>query len=187
MGAGTTQGHPMNKILYIAIGAALAVAGYAAADYKRRANEEAQYAQTVRVTPVTETVKVPREECRNETTTRYVKRRDDTTATGTVVGALVGGLLGNQVGGGSGRKAATVAGAVAGGYTGHKIDQNNDRAQPVTTTQRRCRTVHDEKQEVVGYDVEYRYRDTLHTARMANDPGPRFRVREAVVIEPDAG
>jgi uncharacterized protein YcfJ len=40
---------------------------------------------------------------------------------------------------------------------------------------------------VVGYDVEYRYRDTLHTARMPNDPGPRFKVREAVVVEPDAG
>ena len=71
---------------------------------KQRADEEAQYAQTVRVTPVTETVKVPREECRNETTTRYVKQRDATTGTGTVVGAVVGGLLGNQVGGGSGAK-----------------------------------------------------------------------------------
>ena len=177
----------MNKVLYIAIGVALAVAGYAFAGYQRKAAEDAQYATTVRVTPVTETVKSPRQQCEDVAVTKYVKRRDDTTATGTVVGAVVGGLLGNQVGGGSGRKAATVAGAVAGGYTGHKIDQNNDRAQPVTTTQRKCRTVHDEKQEVVGYDVEYEYRDTLHTARMPNDPGPRFKVREAVVVEPDAG
>lgn len=177
----------MNKLLYVALGAALVVGGYAAADYKRRADEEARYAQTVRVTPVTEIEKIPRRECRDQPVTRYVKRRDDTTATGTIIGALVGGALGNQVGGGSGRKAATVAGAVAGGYAGHRIDENNDRAQPVTTMQRRCNTVYDEQEKVVGYDVEYRYRDQLHTARMARDPGPRFEVREAVVVEPAEG
>ncbi len=177
----------MKSIVYVATGIALAVGGYAAADWQRRAAENAQYAETLRVTPVLETVKTPREECRNETVTRYVKRRDETTATGTIVGALVGGAIGNQVGGGSGRKAATAAGLVAGGYAGHKIDQNNNRPEAVASTQRRCTTVYDSKQEVVGYDVEYRWRDTVHTARMERDPGSRFKVREAVVVEPAEG
>jgi uncharacterized protein YcfJ len=106
---------------------------------------------------------------------------------GAVLGTVVGGLLGNQVGGGNGRKAATAAGLVGGGLIGRRIDENNNPPKAVHSTQRKCSTVHDTHEEVVAYDVEYRYRDETHVARMERDLGPRWKVRETTGIEPDAG
>ena len=176
----------MDKLAYIAAGVALALGGYAAADWRAERREEAQYATTLRVIPVKEEIKTPREECRDVRVTKYVQDRGNDT-TGTVVGALVGGALGNQVGGGNGRKAATAAGLIGGGLIGRRIDENNNPPKAVHTTQRKCKTVHDTHEEVVAYDVEYRYRDEVHMARMERDPGPKWKVKETTVIEPDAG
>jgi uncharacterized protein YcfJ len=111
------------------------------------------------------------EECYDE----QVEQRqsgNDNRAAGTVIGAVVGGVLGHSVGKGSGRSAATAAGIVAG-----RAD-----AQRELVTERRCRTVADApgQRHVVGYDVEYRYRGELYTARLGYDPGDRLRVRVAV-------
>ena len=170
----------MDKLAYIAAGIAIALGGYAFADYRAEQREEAQYATTLRVTPVTEEVKTPREECRDVRTTRYVKDRGNDT-TGTIVGALVGGAIGNQVGGGNGRKAATAAGLVGGGLIGRRIDENNNPPKAVHSTQRKCKTVHDTHEEVVAYDVEYEYNGRIGHTRTNTHPGRRIRVAVDVV------
>jgi len=102
---------------------------------------------------------------------------------GTVLGAIIGGVIGSRFGKGDGRKAATAAGAVAGGAIGNNIAAADGApgAPPRYTTQRRCRPLETASpRHAVAYDVEYRYRGELYTARMTTDPGDRMRVRVSV-------
>lgn len=107
----------MNKSLLtgVAIGVAAAAGVSAVAGYKML-NKGPEYAEVVKVTPLTRTVSVPRRECHDETVTRPAKPRDEHRFLGSIAGAVVGGVLGHQIGGGTGRDIATVAGAAAGGY-----------------------------------------------------------------------
>lgn len=134
------------------------------------------YAQVLRVEPVYQDVRVPRpiEQCEDY---ERVERTRPPSAGGTVLGAIIGGVIGNQVGSGSGRRAATAAGAVIGGAVGYEAGRET-RVEPAT----RCH-VEDGyvlEQQVVGYDVEYRYRGEVYMSRLANDPGDRLRIRVAV-------
>ena len=152
-----------------------------------------QYADVVRVTPVTSkdklyatvigsepvrettTTTAPREVCEDAVVQERLPERDGNTG-GTVAGAVIGGLLGNQVGGGSGKKAATAGGAVVGGLIGNKVDKNHVGGQVVTRTERQCRTENasSESSRVTGYNVTYRNPDgTTGTMRMDSKPGAR--------------
>ena len=100
--------------------------------------------------------------------------KDEYKIAGTAVGAVVGGLLGNQIGGGSGKKIATVAGAAAGGYAGNKVQGDMQDKDTYTTTERRCQTVADSHQNVIGYDVTYMIGDQEGAVRMDEKPGDRI-------------
>jgi len=136
------------------------------------------YADVLRSEPVFDYVRTskPREECYDQ----RVQHRHDNTAGGTVLGAIVGGALGNTIGKGDGRKAATIGGAVVGGAIGHNVAKNN--AHTYESTETRCRVVDGgyEERQIVGYDVEYRYRGSVYQSRMGYDPGERLRVRVEV-------
>lgn len=103
-----------------------------------------------------------------------------------VFGAIIGGLIGNRVGHGRNRAVETAAGAVAGGVIGNNIAAANERGdsdqdEPHYTVQRHCRPAEQAVQRhVVAYDVEYRYRGDIYTARLPHDPGDRLRVRVTV-------
>ncbi len=132
------------------------------------------WAEVLRVDPVYAAVaQPPQQQCYPQTVTR----RDDSHTGGTILGAIVGGVLGNTVGKGDGRKAATVAGAVAGGAIGNRVSAAHDR--DITTTQTVCHPVDNyaPQQQIVGYDVEYRYRGEVYMTRLPYDPGERLRVR----------
>lgn len=122
---------------------------------------------------------------------------------GTVIGAIIGGVLGHQLGGSTGgRDRGTLAGAVVGGFVGNQIDNAAPSAAPTTTaapvaagparvdyvpeqrTVQRCRTVYDGRDEIVGYNVAYRYQGRDYTTRMAYDPGPTMNVRVNLAPEP---
>jgi uncharacterized protein YcfJ len=128
----------------------------------------AQFAQVVSSTPVVQTERVPRESCHDEQVTRQKPVKDEKRVAGAALGALVGGLLGNQVGGGDGRKLATVAGAVAGGVAGSKLQRRVQESNTETVTEKRCTTVYDSKEKVLGYDVAYRVGDETRTQRMSS-------------------
>ena len=97
---------------------------------------------------------------------------------GAVIGAVVGGLIGSQVGGGSGKKVATVAGAVGGGFAGREIDERHKGGKKYTEIERQCHTVTEPREEVIGYDVQYRSEGEVSTTRVDKKPGAQILLGE---------
>ncbi len=136
----------MNKSMLAGIGigvaAALGVAAVASLNVFERGP---QYAQVVSATPIKETVKTPRQECRNVTVTHRRPVQDENRITGSVLGAVAGGVIGHQFGGGRGKDVATVVGRW-GGYAGNQIGALSE-SDTYTTTQQRCKTVYDKSEK----------------------------------------
>lgn len=103
----------MNKSMLAGIGIGVATAlGVAAVASLNVFERGPQYAQVVSATPIKETVKTPRQECRNVTVTHRRPVQDENRITGSVLGAVAGGVIGHQFGGGRGKDVATVVGAL---------------------------------------------------------------------------
>ena len=164
------------------VGAAVATGGGVIAGLGVLGDDEPAYAEVLNVVEATETVQTPREVCEDVAVTRQAPVKDQHKIMGTVTGAVLGGVLGNQVGGGTGKKLATVAGAAAGGYAGNKVQENLQAGDTYTTTERRCHTVTDSSQKVIGYDVTYRLGDSESTVRMDQRPGNRIPVENGELV-----
>ena len=177
----------MNRqmLLGVVIGAVAVTAIGSVAGY--RMYESANYAEVISVSPATETVRVPREQCRDVLVEQQAPTKDPKQITGTVAGAVIGGVLGNQVGGGSGKKLATVGGAVAGGYAGNKVQEELQEGKTTQQLQRVCETVHDEHEEQVGYDVTFELRGAERTVRMDHDPGSRIPLEDGEPVLTPSG
>ena len=139
-------------------------------------------AEVVAVKEVTERVVTPREHCEDVQVQRQAPVQDEHRIAGTAMGAVAGGLLGSTVGGGKGKTLATVAGAAAGGYAGNQVQKNLQQKDVVTKTERRCRTVNDTSQKLVGYDVTYRLDGKEEVVRMPKRPGATLPVRDGKVV-----
>jgi uncharacterized protein YcfJ len=173
----------MNKSLLIGLAAGTAVAmGAGAVAGLKIMSKGPQYADVVQVTPITRTIRTPKQECHDETVTHQRQARDSHKIVGTVAGAVVGGLLGHYVGGGTGRDLATAAGAAAGGYAGNRIENRMQRGDTYTTTERKCATVYEHSVEQEGYKVRYRLGDKEGTVRMDHDPGQRIPVAHGQLV-----
>ena len=166
----------------LVIGAVVATAGGAIASYTLYGDKAPDYAQVVNVEEITETVNTPREVCEDVVVTRKAPVKDEHKIAGTALGAVVGGVLGNQIGGGSGKKLATVAGAAAGGYAGNKVQGNMQDKDTYTTTERRCQTVTDTSENVVGYSVTYMIGAQEGTVRMDEKPGHRIPLENGELV-----
>ncbi len=173
----------MNKSMLVGavLGAVVVTAGGAFATYTL-VDRGPEFAEVLNVEPVTETIKTPREVCKEVTVTRQKPVQDQHRIAGTAVGAVVGGLLGNQVGGGTGKKIATVAGAVGGGYAGNQVQERMQANDTYTTTETRCNTVTDTHDKVVGYKVKYDLDGKISTVRMDRDPGNRIPVQDGQLM-----
>ena len=91
----------MNKSMLAGIGIGVAAAlGVAAVAGLNVLDRGPQYAQVVSSTPIKETVKTPRQECRNVTVTHRRPVQDENRIAGSVLGAVAGGVIGHQFGGG---------------------------------------------------------------------------------------
>lgn len=179
----------MNKTV-LAVLAGVLVGGGAIAAYQ---NFSTPYADVVSSTPITEKEPIygdvisatavtemrtgSREVCEDVAVEKRQPERFGN-KDGAVVGAVVGGLLGNQVGGGSGKKVATVAGAVAGGFAGREIDERHQGGKKYTEMERQCHTVSEPREEVIGYDVQYRSEGTTSTLRVDEKPGAQILLGE---------
>ena len=139
-------------------------------------------AEVVAVKEVTETVITPRETCEDVQVQHRAPVKDEHRVAGTVVGGLAGGLLGSTVGGGRGKTLATVAGAAAGGFAGNQVQKNMQEKDVVTTTERRCKTVNERSQRVVGYNVTYRLDGKDGAVRTSFKPGPKLPVKDGQVV-----
>ena len=139
----------MNKSMLAGVGigvaAALGIAGVASMNVFSSGPE---YAQVVSATPIKETTKIPRQECRNVTVTHRRPVQDEHQIAGSVLGAVAGGVLGHQFGGGRGRDVATVAGALGGGYAGNRVQSSMQENDTYTTQQQRCKTVYDKEDKI---------------------------------------
>lgn len=134
-------------------------------------------AQVISVTPQTERVNIPHQECHTE----YVSEVNsgDRDVGGAIIGGIAGGLLGSQVGKGNGRVAAAVVGAATGAIVGDRIDNSGEQ----TTTSKpveRCVMVENWQTISRGYLVSYRLSGHDYTANLSYDPGNTLRVRVAV-------
>ncbi|KGD85013.1 uncharacterized protein YcfJ [Pantoea sp. PNA 14-12] len=167
----------MNKSMLAGIGIGVAAAlGVAAVASINVFDRGPQYAQVLSATPIKESIKQPRQECRNVTLTHRRPVQDENRIAGSVLGAVAGGVLGHQFGGGRGRDVATVAGALAGGYAGNQVQGGLQDRDTYTTSEQRCRTVYDKQEKMLGYDVTYKIGDQQGKIRMENDPGTRIPV-----------
>jgi len=166
----------------LVIGAVVVTAGGAIANYTLLGDKAAEYAQVINVEEIKETVNTPREECNDVAVTKKAPVKDEHKIAGTAAGAVVGGLRGKQVGGGKGKTLATVAGAAAGGYAGNKVQGNMQDKDTYTTTERRCNTVTDSHQNVVGYNVTYMIGDQEGKVRMDDKPGSRIPVENGQLV-----
>lgn len=158
---------------FLLVMASLLAANYSAADHASRA----QYAEVTHVEPVYEDIAYdkPREHCWDETV-RY--ERDNATAA-PLLGAILGGVIGHQVGHGRSNKKI---GAFVGAGLGAAIGSQAARGDSHYDVERRCETVYDThwKQELIGYEVTYRYHGVDYQTRLHDDPGKRLRVHVSV-------
>lgn len=167
------KGVAIGGLTMVVLGAG-AVGGY-------RTLAQPQVAEVVAVKEVVQSVSTPREHCENVAVQQQAPVKDQHRIAGTAIGGVAGGLLGSTIGKGSGKTVATVAGAVAGGYAGNQVQKSLQRKDTVTTTERRCRTVQDKSQRLVGYDVSYRLGEQHGTVRTAYKPGATLPVKDGQV------
>ena len=155
--------------------------------WKHRSTSFYDYAKVVQVEPITRTVRIstPRRECWEEEVRTPVVETRGNTAGGTILGGMIGGVIANRLGRhSSGRTNATIAGTLIGSAIGNDIAHRRtqtvqyDRIDMVN----RCTVSHEytTEERIEGYDVTYRYREELLTARMPYDPGKRIRIRVGV-------
>ena len=131
-------------------------------------------ARVVSVTPQTERVNTPRQECHTE----YVRESvsNERSPLGAIIGGVAGAIIGSQVGRGNGRVAAGAVGAGVGAVVGDRID-NDHPGGYVTRPVESCYTVDNWQTVTSGYLVTYRYNGRDYTTVMPNDPGDNIRVR----------
>ena len=172
----------MNKSLAVGlvIGAVAAAGVGAVAGYRMVTTPSG--AQVVSAKALTKTVKTPRQECHDEQVTHTKPVKDQDRLVGTGIGAVVGGLLGSRVGGGNTRIVTGLAGAAAGGYAGNKIQQKVQQGNTYTTTEQRCVTVYDSREESAGYEVVYMLDGKRHHVHMDHDPGQQIPVRDGHIV-----
>jgi len=139
-------------------------------------------AQVVAVKEITETVRTPREECRDVQVQHKAPVKDSNRIAGTVIGGVAGALLGHQIGGGTGKTVATIAGGAGGAYAGNQVQDSMQKNDVVTTTKQDCKTVYDKVQKLVGYDVTYRLNDKEEVVRTSFRPGKTLPVENGRVV-----
>lgn len=173
----------MNKSLVtgLAIGTVVAVGATAFAGLSML-HKGPEYAEVLKVTPLTRTIHTPRQDCHDETVTHKGPVKDEHQVIGTVAGAVLGGVIGHQIGGGRGRDIATVAGAAGGGYAGNRIQKNLQDKDTYNTTEQKCATVYDTSEHRMGYEVRYRLNGEEATVKMDHDPGERIPVHDGQLV-----
>lgn len=139
-----------------------------------------EMAEVTRVAPLYQQVEVARpvKRCWTERVAHTHTPRPNVGAT--LAGGMIGGGIGSKLGRGRGNAPLVVAGALAGAAIGRRLSRPA-YAAPVTTWQdvQRCTTVNrlEQRQQVVGYRVDYRYEGQIFTAQTRHHPGRYIRVR----------
>lgn len=150
------------------------------------AAEEVYYdtARVLSVTPQTERINNPRQECHTEYIRDSYRDSGERDIGGAIIGGIAGGLLGSQIGKGSGRIAGAAVGAAAGAIVGDRID-NNARPGYASRPVEHCSVVDNWQTVNRGYLVSYRYDGRTYDTVLPYDPGNKLRIRVAVSPQPE--
>jgi uncharacterized protein YcfJ len=145
-------------------------------------------AEVIQAEPLYQPVQVARpvRECWTETVPHASPRRSS--YAGPIAGGIIGGVIGSKLGRGWGNAPLAVAGALVGASIGERLSTPAYAYGPTTWSNvQRCRTVnqYEQRQQVVGYRVDYRYEGQTFTTRTQRHPGRYIRVR--VDVDPVDG
>lgn len=164
----------MNK-LSVAVACGLALAQANAQAFEALAN-------VVGVSPITEQVNHPTQQCWTETQQVTQAVPQERNLLGAIIGGVAGGLLGAQVGRGNGRVAGAAVGAGVGAIAGDAVANQNrtDSTVSTTTPVQRCRQVNNYQAVTTGYMVTYEYDGQRFSTRLPYNPGNQLRVNVAV-------
>jgi len=164
------------KKITIAVASVLAVTQVNAHAFEAIAN-------VVAVSPVTEQVNHPTQQCWTEQQqVTQVAPPPEHTYLGAIIGGVAGGLLGAQIAHGNARVAGAAVGAGVGAVTGDVIANQNKGGGTITTTApvQRCRQVDNFQTVTTGYMVTYEYAGQRFSARLPYNPGNQLKVNVAV-------
>jgi uncharacterized protein YcfJ len=157
---------------------------FVAAVFASPAMAEHQYADSARVlsvTPQTERVNVPRQECHTEYQQQSNSNANQHSIMGAVIGGVAGGLLGNTIGRGNGRVAAAAVGAGVGAIAGDRIaSSTNNRLTTRTVPVETCYQVDNWQNVNAGYLVTYAYNGRTYSTVTGVDPGDYIDVHVTV-------
>lgn len=139
-------------------------------------------ANVVSVTPITETVNRPTQNCWTEyqQTTQPVPPQREHSLLGAVIGGVAGGLLGSRIGEGSGKVAAGAIGAGVGAIVGERLGSQESGAVTTTTPVQRCQQVDHYETVTTGYTVIYDYGGQRFSTRLPYNPGSQLPVSVSV-------
>ena len=162
------------KKLSIAIASTLALAQINAHAFEAIAN-------VVGVSPITEQVNHPIQQCWTESQQVTQAAPQERNYLGAVIGGVAGGLLGAQVGRGNGRIAGAAVGAGVGAVAGDAVaNQNGGNTVTTSVPVQRCRQVDNLQSVAAGYMVTYEYGGQRFSTRLPYNPGNQLRVNVAV-------
>ena len=168
----------MNKSMIIGVATGVVAAAGAGAVATGTLTFGPTYAEVVAVTPVSQTVTTPRQQCHQEQVTVHQKSNDPHNIAGTAVGAVVGGIVFNAIGGGVVKALATTAGVIGGGYAGNRIENSVNKGSSKTVTKERCVTAYDQTTTPNGYQVTYKIKGKTEVVHMDVNPGKQIPLKD---------
>lgn len=159
---------------YIIIPLAITCSSVTFADHRGgRTISHTQFARVTNVQAIYERVAFnsPVEHCWQETVA-YQK-----SSSAPVFGAIIGGALGNELGHHkSNKRVGAVVGAVLGATIATDISRQRGGQQYQTVERCEIQPRQQWREEIVAYDVSYRYQDEIYHTRMPYNPGREIEI-----------
>jgi uncharacterized protein YcfJ len=147
------------------------------ADHRSNSVTHTQYTRVTQVQAVYERVafNAPVEQCWEENVSHHRSR------SAPIFGAIIGGALGNEIGRHkSNKRVAAVVGAALGATVAADISRRRGSSHHETV--KRCEIQHHRewRDELVGYDVSYRYQGEIYHTRLPYNPGKEIEIEVKV-------
>lgn len=147
------------------------------ADHRSNSVKHTQYARVTQVQAVYERVafNAPIEQCWEETVSHHGS------SSAPIFGAIIGGALGNELGHHkSNKRVGTVVGAVLGATVASDISRRRGSNHYETIERCEIQQHREWRDEVVGYDVSYRYQGEIYHTRLPYNPGKEIEIEVKV-------